>query len=122
MVILDLALLTAQNDIYTSSEVLNLSYLQQSLNELEAKYGKEFMSIVQIMSEPDEQRRLDWVQLEEFVKKVDNTAPRVPLMTEIIQIESRQQTPTGSQHGYQVFATMPTQFQPQPVVSYYPLP
>jgi len=33
------------------------------------------------MVEPDEQRRLDWVQLEEFVKKADVNVPVLPIST-----------------------------------------
>jgi hypothetical protein len=54
VVIIDLALLASQKDTYTDYQAISLSNLQRSLNELEAKYGKEFMSIIQLMTEPDE--------------------------------------------------------------------
>lgn len=61
---------------------------------------------MELMTEPDEQRRLDWVQLEEFMKKVDSQpAPAFP-PPEFVQFESKQQTPTNSQHGYQVRSQM----------------
>jgi len=46
VLILDLALLTPQSEVYTESQTINLPYLQQSLRGVQAKYGKEFVSIL----------------------------------------------------------------------------
>lgn len=52
VVLIDLALLANQKDIVTPRMTLDAVRLEQALDKLQAKYGVEFRSIVQIMTEP----------------------------------------------------------------------
>jgi hypothetical protein len=72
IVMLDIALLKTQDHVYKNG--VNKEGLKESLDECERKYGPDLTSIIAIMTEFDETSRLDWIELEGFVKKSETVA------------------------------------------------
>lgn len=64
MILLECALLERQDECYENDyERVSWTKLQERLNSVESKYGRELRGILQEMLNPSLQKRIDWATL-----------------------------------------------------------